>query len=85
MLVLSAAYKDPILHPFVDESLLKVLFERTIAFLSQSATATGALRIDKAILEGLYRDIFPGSEGRASSHRSTNAVSAQPQDQVNGG
>lgn len=62
MLVLSAACRDPILSDFVDEGLLRILFEKTIYFLRQSATATSSLRIDMHILEGLQRDLYPDTE-----------------------
>ncbi|OBS17242.1 hypothetical protein FPOA_12269, partial [Fusarium poae] len=58
LLVLSAAFRDPVLHTFVDEELLRTLFHKTIQFLRQSATATSALRTDMHILEGLQRDLF---------------------------
>lgn len=58
LLVLSAAFKDPIMHEYVDEKLLRHLFQKTIAFLRQSATATSSLRIDMHILEGLQKDLF---------------------------
>ncbi|KAK7571547.1 hypothetical protein V3481_018759 [Fusarium oxysporum f. sp. vasinfectum] len=58
LLILSAAFRDPILHTYVDGELLRTLFHRTIQFLRQSATATSALRTDMHILEGLQRDLF---------------------------
>ncbi|KAL3587520.1 hypothetical protein FPOAC2_13417 [Fusarium poae] len=58
LLILSAAFRDPILHTYVDEELLRTLFHKTIQFLRQSATATSALRTDMHILEGLERDLF---------------------------
>lgn len=58
LLVLSAAFRDPVMHEYVDEELLRHLFERTIGFLRQSATATSSLRIDMHILEGLQKDLF---------------------------
>ncbi|KAI3573326.1 hypothetical protein IWW34DRAFT_810698 [Fusarium oxysporum f. sp. albedinis] len=58
LLILSAAFCDPILHIYVDEELLRTLFHKTIQFLRQSATATSALRTDMHILEGLQRDLF---------------------------
>ncbi|OAA60737.1 hypothetical protein ISF_05776 [Cordyceps fumosorosea ARSEF 2679] len=58
LLVLSAAFKDPIMGQYVDEKLLRHLFQRTIAFLRQSATATSSLRIDMHILEGLQNDFW---------------------------
>lgn len=58
LLVLSAAFRDPVLHSYVDEELLRTLFHKTIQFLRQSATATSALRTDMHILEGLQRDLF---------------------------
>ncbi|KAF9784230.1 hypothetical protein IL306_007814 [Fusarium sp. DS 682] len=58
LLILSAAFQDPILRTYVDEELLRTLFHKTIQFLRQSATATSALRTDMHILEGLQRDLF---------------------------
>ncbi|EXL65923.1 hypothetical protein FOPG_17879 [Fusarium oxysporum f. sp. conglutinans race 2 54008] len=58
LLILSAAFRDPILRTYVDEGLLRTLFHKTIQFLRQSATATSALRTDMHILEGLQRDLF---------------------------
>ncbi|KAG8665153.1 uncharacterized protein FPOAC1_013131 [Fusarium poae] len=58
LLILSAAFRDPILHTHMDEELLRTLFHKTIQFLRQSATATSALRTDMHILEGLQRDLF---------------------------
>ncbi|KAG8664438.1 uncharacterized protein FPOAC1_013776 [Fusarium poae] len=58
LLILSAAFCDPILCTYVDEELLRTLFHKTIQFLRQSATATSALRTDMHILEGLQRDLF---------------------------
>ncbi|KAG7424498.1 hypothetical protein Forpi1262_v014562 [Fusarium oxysporum f. sp. raphani] len=58
LLILSAAFRDPILHTYVDEELLRTLFHKTIQFLRQSATATSALRTDMHILEGLQKDLF---------------------------
>ncbi|EXL39305.1 hypothetical protein FOCG_18076 [Fusarium oxysporum f. sp. radicis-lycopersici 26381] len=58
LLILSAAFRDPILGTYVDEELLRTLFHKTIQFLRQSATATSALRTDMHILEGLQRDLF---------------------------
>ncbi|EXA29710.1 hypothetical protein FOVG_18824 [Fusarium oxysporum f. sp. pisi HDV247] len=58
LLILSAAFRDPILRTYVDEELLRTLFHKTIQFLRQSATATSALLTDMHILEGLQRDLF---------------------------
>ncbi|GKU15239.1 unnamed protein product, partial [Fusarium langsethiae] len=58
LLVLSAAFRDPVLHSYVDEELLQTLFHKTIKFLRQPATATSALRTDMRILEGLQKDLF---------------------------
>lgn len=75
--MLSAAYKDPTLHEYVDEELLKSLFQRTIYFLRQSAASTSSLRIDMNILEGLQRDLFTTSDTRAGSSFSSQ-TSAPP-------
>jgi hypothetical protein len=77
LLVLSAAYKDPVLKEFVEEDLLRMLFQRTIVFLRQSATATSALKMDLGILEGLQRDLFHGPEVRANSSFSSQPTAAQ--------
>lgn len=58
LLVLSAAFKDPIMHKYVDEKLLHHLFQKAIAFLRQSATATSSLRTDMHILQGLQEDFW---------------------------
>ncbi|EXL39184.1 hypothetical protein FOCG_18203 [Fusarium oxysporum f. sp. radicis-lycopersici 26381] len=58
LLILSAAFRDPILGTYVNEELLRTLFHKTIQFLRQSATATSALRTDMHILEGLQKDLF---------------------------
>lgn len=67
LLVLSAAYKDPVLHQFVDEELLKNLFQRTILFFRQSSTETSSLRMDLYILEGLQRDLFHAPDAHPTS------------------
>ncbi|KJZ79625.1 hypothetical protein HIM_01094 [Hirsutella minnesotensis 3608] len=67
LLVLAAAYKDPVLHSMIDEELLQMLFARTIHFLRQSATATSSLRVDMIILEGIYRDLFCNQDPRTGS------------------
>ncbi|TQV90156.1 C6 finger domain-containing protein [Cordyceps javanica] len=66
LLVLSAAFKDPIMHDCVDEKILRRLFQKTITFLRQSAAANSSLRIDMHILEGLQQD-FWGIEPSYSS------------------
>ncbi|KAF4993213.1 hypothetical protein FDECE_13491 [Fusarium decemcellulare] len=66
LLVLSAAFKDPVLSEYVDEELLRTLFRKTIQFLRQSATTTRSLRTDMHILEGLQRDLFPPSDERTN-------------------
>ena len=58
LLVLSAAYKDPVLHRHVDADLLQELLQKTIRFFKQSSTVTSSLRTDMHILEGLQRDLF---------------------------
>ncbi|KAF4971255.1 hypothetical protein FSARC_1877 [Fusarium sarcochroum] len=58
LLILSAAFRDLVLHTYVDEGLLRTLFHKTIHFLRQSATGTSALRTDMHILEGLQRNLF---------------------------
>ncbi|EJP61438.1 C6 zinc finger domain-containing protein [Beauveria bassiana ARSEF 2860] len=58
LLVLSAAFKDPIMGRYIDEKLLRHLFPETIRFLRQSATATSSLRIDMHILEGIQKDFW---------------------------
>ncbi|KAF4455906.1 hypothetical protein F53441_1843 [Fusarium austroafricanum] len=58
LLILSAAFRDPILHTYVDEELLRTLFDKMVQFLRQSATATSALRTDMYILEKACRERF---------------------------
>ncbi|KAH7461780.1 hypothetical protein FOMA001_g18778 [Fusarium oxysporum f. sp. matthiolae] len=70
LLILSAAFRDPILYIYVDEELLRTLFHKTIQFLRQSATATSALRTDMHILEGLQRDLFSYNPWTKSSFTS---------------
>jgi hypothetical protein len=77
-LVLSAAYKDPVLRRFVEEDLLRTLFHRTIAFLRQSSTATSSLRVDMRILEGLQRDLFLVPDPRTTSSFSSQASVQTP-------
>ncbi|KFA74515.1 hypothetical protein S40288_07421 [Stachybotrys chartarum IBT 40288] len=77
LLVLSAAWRDPILHQYIDESLLRVLFQKTIQFLRQSATATSSLRIDMNILIGLQKDLFGVQENRMNASFSGSHTSAQ--------
>ncbi|KAM0236997.1 hypothetical protein ACHAP5_009193 [Fusarium lateritium] len=68
LLILSAAYRDPVLHAYVDERLLQTLFQRTIEFFRQSATGTSSLRTDMRILEGIQRELFsPSDSGITSS------------------
>ncbi|KAK7220557.1 hypothetical protein V2G26_008560 [Clonostachys chloroleuca] len=78
LLVLSAAFKDPLLGGFVPEHLLKTLFHKTIAFLKQSATATSSLRFDMIILEGLQRDLFSPEPPRTNSSFSSHTSTTQP-------
>ncbi|KAK8145308.1 hypothetical protein G3M48_004636 [Beauveria asiatica] len=58
LLVLSATFNDPIMCKYIDEKLLRHLFQKTIRFLRQSATATSSLRIDMHILEGIQKDFW---------------------------
>ncbi|PNP54017.1 hypothetical protein FNYG_15648 [Fusarium nygamai] len=74
LLILSAAFCDPILHTYIDEELLRTLFHKTIQFLRQSATATSALRTDMHILEGLQRDLFRYDPRTNSSFSSGTSV-----------
>ncbi|OAA76963.1 hypothetical protein LEL_06647 [Akanthomyces lecanii RCEF 1005] len=90
LLVLSAAFKDPIMHEYVDEKLLRQLFQKTIGFLRQSATATSSLRIDMHILEGLQKDFwgiepsytnsgYPAGNAQTSTPRmSTDSIDMPP-------
>ncbi|RDA93725.1 hypothetical protein CP533_0214 [Ophiocordyceps camponoti-saundersi (nom. inval.)] len=71
MLVLAAAYKDPVLRKMVDEETLQHLFAKTIQFLRQSATATSSLTLDMRILEGIQRDLFSNDAGVNSSFSSS--------------
>lgn len=73
LLVLAAAYKDPVLYSMVDEDLLQQLFNRTINFLAKSAMTASSLKIDQHILEGLYRDLFLSPDPRTNSSFSSSA------------
>lgn len=78
LLVLSAAFRDPILHQHVDEELLRNLFVRTIHFFRMSATATSALRTDLRILEGLQHDLFQLPDRRTNSSFSSHTSTQTP-------
>lgn len=79
LLVLSAAFKDPIMHDYIDEKLLRQLFQKTIGFLRQSATATSSLRIDMHILEGLQKDFWGIEPSYANSgYPAGNAQTSTP-------
>jgi hypothetical protein len=78
LLVLSAAYRDPVLNQFIDEDLLRTLFHKTIQFLRQSATSTSSLRADLHILEGLQRDLFYGPDPRTNSSFSSQPSTLTP-------
>ncbi|EGZ74518.1 hypothetical protein NEUTE2DRAFT_155194 [Neurospora tetrasperma FGSC 2509] len=58
LLTLAAVFRDPTLHPHVDEQTLKELFSRTIAFFRIIAQPTSALAVDMRILEGLERELW---------------------------
>ncbi|KAI6784471.1 uncharacterized protein J7T54_006516 [Emericellopsis cladophorae] len=75
LLVLSAAFREPVLQQFINEDLLKILFERTIGFLRQSATNSSSLRTDLHILEGLRRELFYIPEPQTSSSFSSSHAS----------
>lgn len=61
MLTLSAAYADPILSKlvlgFVTREELQDLLEKTISFLSLSATPTSALAIDMKLLQHIGQKV----------------------------
>lgn len=61
LLVLSAAYKDPILNQFISETTLRGLFSNTISFFELAAHSTSALSIDMRILQRLKRELFDQS------------------------
>lgn len=85
LLVLSAAFRDPVLHPFVEEDLLRHLFLRTIGFLRQAATATSTLRVDMLILEGLQSDLFPGGMPAPAPYAVPTASTSSFSSQASGG
>ncbi|KAK5652439.1 hypothetical protein OQA88_10483 [Cercophora sp. LCS_1] len=58
LLTLAAAFKDPTLHPFVDEPTLRDLFQKTISFFRVISQPSSALAIDMRILEGLDRELW---------------------------
>ncbi|KAL1840440.1 hypothetical protein VTJ49DRAFT_478 [Mycothermus thermophilus] len=64
LLTLSAVFRDPTLKEYVDEDLLKHLFNRTISFFRVIAHPSSALYIDLRILEGLERELW-GKQGSA--------------------
>jgi len=70
LLTLSAAYRDPTLHEYVDERLLRELFNKTIAFLRIHAQPSSALTTDIRILEELQNELW----GASSSMRRMNSV-----------
>ncbi|ODA80281.1 hypothetical protein RJ55_03239 [Drechmeria coniospora] len=76
LVVLSAAFRDPVLKSSVDEELLKGLFQRTIRFLAQSSTATSTLRIDMYILQCLQKDLFHTHDVKTNSSFSSQASNA---------
>ena len=76
--MLSAAFKDAVLHESIDEDVLRGLFQRTIQFLRQSATATSSLRTDMHILEGLQRDLFMMADARTGSSFSSHTSMQTP-------
>jgi hypothetical protein len=78
LLVLSAAFRDPILHAEVDEELLRTLFHRTIIFFRQSVTATSSLKLDLHILEGLHRDLFSAADARTNSSFTSSTSTLTP-------
>lgn len=51
-------FRDPTLHGFVDERILRELFSRTIAFFRIIAHPTSGLHVDLRILEGLERELW---------------------------
>ncbi|KAJ9131258.1 Zn(2)-C6 fungal-type DNA-binding domain protein [Coniochaeta hoffmannii] len=58
LLVLSAAYKDPILNQFISEKTLRDLLSKTISFFKLVAHSTSALFIDMRILQRLEGELF---------------------------
>ncbi|TQW00715.1 hypothetical protein V2A60_001767 [Cordyceps javanica] len=81
LLVLSAAFRDPIMSEYIDEKLLRHLFQKTIAFLRQSATATSSLRIDMHILEGIQNDFWgiePSYSSNSTGYSAGNAQTTTP-------
>lgn len=58
LLTLAAVFRDPTLHGFVEESVLKELFFKTISFFRIIAHPTSALHVDLRILEGLERALW---------------------------
>lgn len=78
LLVLTACWKDPILGGEVSGEILRELYRKTILFLRQSATATSSLKIDLHILEGMERDLWPGSDLRTGSSFSSYSSAPTP-------
>ncbi|TWU79192.1 hypothetical protein ED733_008915 [Metarhizium rileyi] len=78
LLVLAACFKDEVLSSEIDAELLMTLFSRTIHFLRQSSTATGSLKTDMHILEGIQRDLFlPGADAKMTRSFSSSAYLLQ--------
>lgn len=57
MITLAAAYQDPILGVFIEESRLRHLFKKTIEFFEIVAQDSSSLAIDLRILKGLLQDL----------------------------
>ncbi|KAI2640071.1 hypothetical protein GGS21DRAFT_504950 [Xylaria nigripes] len=57
LLTLSACFKNPTLHQFIDPARLKELFSRTIEFLRMNSQPSSALHTDMTILIGLEKEL----------------------------
>ncbi|KAF5507236.1 putative transcriptional regulatory protein [Colletotrichum aenigma] len=58
LLVLAAAYRDPILGKYINRGHLQALFKRTTKMLGMHAHVNSTLLTDKNILESIERDLF---------------------------
>ncbi|KAF3353576.1 hypothetical protein VdG1_08243 [Verticillium dahliae VDG1] len=85
--VLAACHEDPYLHQFVDSQELRMLFDKTIAWISLGVQPSSSLSIAIGLLEGVRDRIFHGDVSRsfssaASGHpRSVHHSPVQPMHQ----
>jgi hypothetical protein len=80
LLVLQAAYKDPILKQFIDVATLKGLLEKTVSFLKLVAKPSSALYTDLRILQhtGAELGLLPSERPNVYSSFSSTATGETP-------